>query len=317
MQAVIGKADLAAVDAVHAGAAHQQDHHQHTGDNLGENGGQSHTQYPHAEAHNKQDIQDDVGHAGDDEEVERPLGITHRPKHARTHIVEERGDHAQGIDAQVQSSIGDYIGRGIHGMQCRASPQQGDDCGNGAAHNGNGHRGVHCLADTVKIPGAVALGDDNGGTGSHTHKQVDKQTDERTGGTTYRCQGHCTHIIAHNHSIGGVVELLEKGAQQDREEECQQRAEDPAFGDLVLRSHLMFHGTCTPPNTVILKKWRKKRKAAKQPLLAFWIPHPEQHICEARITIPVITGLQAKRNGFLMDFSANFEFRNNIQKTPD
>lgn len=52
---------------------------------------------------------------------------------------------------------------------------------------------------------------------------------ERTGGTTYRCQGHCTHIIAHNHSIGGVVELLEKGAQQDREEECQQRAEDPCL----------------------------------------------------------------------------------------
>lgn len=63
----------------------------------------------------------------------------------------------------------------------------------------------------------------------------------------YGSQSHSAHIVAHNHGVGRVIELLEKGAQQDGEEESQQRAEDSAFGDLVLGSHLIAHVNRTSP----------------------------------------------------------------------
>lgn len=103
------------------------------------------------------------------------------------------------------------------------------------------------LADADRSPGAVALGDDYCGAGRHAHKQVDEQADEDTGGAAYGSQSHSAHIVAHNHSVGRVIELLEKGAQQDGEEESQQRAEDSAFGDLVLGSHLIAHVNRTSP----------------------------------------------------------------------
>ena len=54
---------------------HLHEHYQHTGYHLRNNGGGGNAQYSHAEAHDEQHIQDDIGQTGDDEEVERTLGI--------------------------------------------------------------------------------------------------------------------------------------------------------------------------------------------------------------------------------------------------
>ena len=72
----------------------------------------------------------------------------------------------------------------------RACSDEGDYHSDEAAGNGDGNRGVDRLTDAVEVPGAVALGDDDGGTGRHAHKQVDEQADEDTSGCllyTSRC----------------------------------------------------------------------------------------------------------------------------------
>ena len=79
--------------AEYTGAAHEHEHNQHAGNHLGEDGCGGNAQYSHAEAHDEQHVQDDIGQAGDDEEVERTLGITHRPEDARSHIVEHQAHH--------------------------------------------------------------------------------------------------------------------------------------------------------------------------------------------------------------------------------
>ena len=134
-----------------------------------------------------------------------------------------------------------------YGATGRFRAEKRDHHGDQAAGNGDGNRGVDSLADAVEVPGAVALGDDYCGAGRHAHEQVDEQADEDTGGAAYGSQSHSAHIVAHNHSVSRVIELLEKGAQQDGEEESQQRAEDSAFGDLVLGSHLIAHVNRTSP----------------------------------------------------------------------
>ena len=64
-------------------------------------------------------------------------------------------------------------------------------------------------------PGAEKLGDDDGGAGGQAHKKAYQQVDEGGGGAAYRCQGLFAGDVAHDDGIGGVVQLLKKGSQQN------------------------------------------------------------------------------------------------------
>lgn len=150
--AVIGEADLTAVHAEYTGAAHEHEHYQHTGYHLRNNGGGGNAQYSHAEAHDEQHVQDDIGQTGDDEEVERTLGIAHRPEDTRSYIIEEGGHHAQGIDPEIEGGIGNDIGGSTHGTEGRVCADEGDYHGDEAAGNGDGNRGVDRLADAAEVP---------------------------------------------------------------------------------------------------------------------------------------------------------------------
>ena len=98
----------------------------------------------------------------------------------------------------------------------------------------------------VPAAGAEVLGDGHHRTGRQAGEDAHRQVDD-DGGGAHGGQGHLAHEPAHHQGVHRIVELLEKGAQQDGEEESQQRAEDSAFGDLVLGSHLIAHVNRTSP----------------------------------------------------------------------
>ena len=66
------------------------------------------------ESQDKEQVQENIQDAGEDQEVQRPFRISHRPEDAAAHIVEEKAGDAGKVDTEVQRRLVEYIGRGLH-----------------------------------------------------------------------------------------------------------------------------------------------------------------------------------------------------------
>lgn len=66
------------------------------------------------ENQDKEQVQEDVQDAGEDQEVQRPFRISYRPEDAAAHVVEEQTGDAGKINTEIQSRLVEHIGRGLH-----------------------------------------------------------------------------------------------------------------------------------------------------------------------------------------------------------
>ena len=186
------------------------------------------------EAHHEEQVQHDVGEAGGHEEVEGAAGVADGPEDAGPHVVDEGGDGAAEVDPQVGEGVAHHVLRGAHEPEHRtgqADAHHGDDRAGG---QGQGQAGVDGLPQLLALPGAVVLGDDHCGPGGEAHEEVHQKVDDDRRGAAHSAQSGGAHEVAHDDGVHGVVELLEKGAQQDGEEKGEQGFEDGTLGDLVL-----------------------------------------------------------------------------------
>ena len=65
----------------------QRHHAQHHAQALREHGGHSRAQRAHVEHRHQDIVQHNIGHTGDEHEIERPLGVAHTPLHSAEHVV--------------------------------------------------------------------------------------------------------------------------------------------------------------------------------------------------------------------------------------
>ena len=87
--------------------------------------------------------------------------------------------------------------------------------------------------DFLLLSAAVVLRDDNGRAAGKAYEEADQEVDNGSGSTAYGGKRLFADKVAYNHGVGSVVELLEKGSEQDREEKDQQLFPDDALCDLV------------------------------------------------------------------------------------
>ena len=214
--------------------AQQGEHHQHGADRLRKDGGNRGAGHAHLQAHHQQHVQHDVNHAGADEEVQRPPGIAHGTKQARTHVIDERRNHAGKVDAHIHLGMDQHILRGTHPAQNHRGKHDAQHREQRAPRQRHRGGGMYRLADLAVAPPAVELREDDRRPGGKAHKEAHHQVDQRACGASHGGQRFLAYEFAHNHGIGSVIQLLEEGSEQDGKEECQQVFPDYALGDAVL-----------------------------------------------------------------------------------
>ena len=220
--------------------------HQPCADNLGKEGSQGHPQHPQGDIDHQEDIQPDIHQTANHQEVEGPPGIPHRPQDAGTHVVDEISNDSQKVNPDVGDRMGQHILRGVHGPQGNGGDEPPENHQGEAPRQGEGHSGVHRTLAALPVPGPVKLGDNHRRAGSDTHKKAHQEVNEGAGGPAHGSQGLLSHILPHNHRVGGVIKLLKKGPQKDGEEKGEQRLPNHAAGDAVLLLDGLFQGYVLP-----------------------------------------------------------------------
>ena len=210
---------------------HKGDDYQDGGQDLGADRGNGYTQHSHVEYHYQQKVQHDVAQRGSDQEVQRPLGISYRSQYAGSHIVNHIGDHAQEIDPQVQNSVRQCLRRGVHSPQRPRSKSKAHYSKECTHHDREQHGGVYALIYLRVHPGAIPLGNGHHGAAGKTGKDANCQIGNDAGGA-HGGQSGGAYKTAHHHSIHGIVQLLEEGAEPQGKEKCQQLFPDHALGNV-------------------------------------------------------------------------------------
>ena len=245
------EADLPKDHGVDRAGPQQGDGHQGGAHHLGQDGGQGRPEHVQVEAHHEEQVQHDVGQARGHEEVEGTAGIAHGPEDAGPHVVDKGGDGAAEIDPQIGEGVAHHVLGGTHEAQDGAGEENAHDVDDDAGGQGQGDARMNGLPQLLTLAGAVVLGDDHGGAGGEAHEEVHQEVDDDRRGAAHGAQGGGAHEVAHDDGVHRVVELLEKGAQQDGKEEGEERLEDGPLGDLIL------HG-CAPSLSVFRERRRKR-----------------------------------------------------------
>ena len=180
------------------------------------NGGSHHA--PMERGHEQQ-IQRNVQHRGDQQEVQRGRAVAHRPQYGREDVVAVLEYQPEGVDAEVLHREVEVALRHADQMGKRrprhGKPQRRE-------HHAQRHqeqyarRGV--FTHLRHVPRAVVLGDDHAVAGGEAHGDGEEEEGEaarRADGRERRLPGE----IADDDGVRGVVELLEQGTQQHGERE--------------------------------------------------------------------------------------------------
>ena len=92
---------------------------------LAEHGGNGGTVHPHAQRHDEEVVQQNVHHAGDQQEIKRVPGIAQCPQHAGSVVVQHRSRDAQKNDLDVEHGIGVQLLRRMDEPEQRPRHQGG------------------------------------------------------------------------------------------------------------------------------------------------------------------------------------------------
>ena len=209
---------------------------------IGQHCGQGSAGLPHVEDSHKDQVQDHVQQAADDEVVQGPLGIAHCPEDTGAHVEQEDGNGSQENDSQVADGRGHDLFRvsgPAEGIRGQPNTQKGDDT---AGQNAEGDGGMDSPAEFFLVLGAEGVGDDHGGTGRKAGEEAHHKLDDDSSRTAHGGQGIGPHELAHDDGIGGVVKLLEQSAHSDGDQKEQQLLPDDALGQVQGVVGFVRHG---------------------------------------------------------------------------
>ena len=184
-----------------------------------------------AENGDEEDVQDDVGEGAYDQAVQRGLAVPHGAEDAGTHVVDQLADGSKKEDVQIgDREVHDFLrsADGLHGPSAHHESENHDD---GATENRHAHGGLDGPVDGLFLLGAELLADDDACPVGHAYEESDEQVDEGAGSSSHRGERLGSDELADDDGVGGVVQLLEEGTEQDGEIEIQDRTRYRAFGN--------------------------------------------------------------------------------------
>lgn len=206
------------VDA--SGFPHEAAHNQKRGDALGHHSGDGHACHVQMHDNHKEKVQHHIDHAGNNQIVQRPSGVTHCPQKGAAEVVNHSGGHPQKVNPKVQRRKLQHISRRLHPDENLARAERAHHRQQDSAQDTHQHCGVDGFAEPVLIFGSIESGGQNICTNGHAHKQVNQQLDQRGIGS-HRRQGVVTCEPAHHHNVRGVEQQLQYVGAHQRESEDQ------------------------------------------------------------------------------------------------
>ena len=247
------EADFPQDHPVHVVRAHEGEQYQNRADGLAQDGGHSRAHHAHLEGYHKEKIQRHVQQGAENQEVERPLGVAHRPQNAGAHVVHQIEHHAGEINPDIGQGVVHNLLGGTHNSQGNGRKQQAHNRKQQAAGNAQRHRGVYGQACLSGTPGPVILGDNDRRAGGKAHEKAGEQVQNGAGGAAHGGQGLFAHKLAHHHGVHRVVQLLEECPQHNGEKEDEELFPDDALRDSVDAIFCAFHGLPIPPIILMMK----------------------------------------------------------------
>ena len=169
--------------------------------------------YPGLEAQNQGEVQQNVQHRGQGQEVDRGFAVPQGADDPGQQVVEEGGGDAHEDDENVGVGVGEDIRRGEHHGENLPAQQAGghreDHRKEHRQPGGVGHVSAHFRGLTRPHP----LGHRDGEAVAHPHAEANYKKVDGAGGA-HRRQGGGAQQLAHNHGVHHVVELLEQHPEQ-------------------------------------------------------------------------------------------------------
>lgn len=177
------------------------------GNELGDDGGDGHAGDPHAKLCHKKQVQSNVEAGGHDQVFQSAEGVAQPPKNAGGDVIKAHAGNSQEINAHIGHTHIIGLHRGVQ------QPQQGRG-GQGAQHHhdeggdaGEGEAGAHGVGQLLLLLGTEVLGHHDAGASGDAHKENNEQV-QGGAASAHGGQSQVAHIFAHDHRVGGVVELL-------------------------------------------------------------------------------------------------------------
>ena len=223
------KTHLPPSDLVFAGDAHQPPQAQRHADKLRKDGGQRRALHPHAETRDQQDIQRHVGDGGGDEVVQRVAAVAHRLHNALALVIHHQPHAAGKIGADVGGRLRHDPLRGAHPAQHLRGEQHPHHGKESPRRQAEGNIGMDGGAHLFGLPRTEKAGDHHAGAHRYAAEKAHQQKYQRAGAGNRR-QGAVAQQVADDQRVGGIVELLEQVAQQQRHRKGYQLLCNRAFG---------------------------------------------------------------------------------------
>ena len=215
-QLILFQPQAAQVHPVGRVGLYQAQQHQPRGNTLGNHRGNGHAGHIQVEADDKEQVQHHVDDSRQEQEVQRPLGIPHRPQDGRAEVIEHAGRHADEIDAHVQAGLVQHLLWGAHQLQHGRCQGNADDQHNAAKDQAGQHRGVHRVPQRLAVIGAVVLGHQHVGAHRKADEQVDDQVDQRAG-RAHRRQSLGPGKAPHHNNVRRIEQQLQNAGDGQRD----------------------------------------------------------------------------------------------------
>ena len=206
---------------------------QHRACCLSDKSGDRSTHDTHVEHDDKQGIQHNVDDTADDQIVQRMSGISCGSQDSGSHIIDQDKDDPGKINPQINDGVLHDICRRLHESEERRGGQDTDQSKHDPSGDCHGVCIVESLVCCFDIPRSEELGNSDRGSGGESGKESHDQRYDLSRGAADAGESFFPNKLSHDHAVYGVVKLLEKGAQQDREEEQQKLFPDRPLCDLI------------------------------------------------------------------------------------
>ena len=232
---------------------------------LGKHGGKGCTEHAHAEGADKEDVQPDVEHAGDHQEIQRRAGVAQGSLHGGSVIVNGDQRHGNGRHPHIGDGIRQDLRGRPHPGQHRGHHQEGNQAGQQGRGQGDisgiDDGGAHLLI----LLGPEILGGHDAAAAADAVKNGKKQ--ERDG--PRRPNGRQSVGPEHpadDHGVGQVIGLLKHVADEQRQRKDGQQDQRPSFRHV--------HGSGMSHEDVLLFRWSKYKMQNQKKVKRFSLPCP-------------------------------------------
>ena len=155
----------------------------------------------------KEQVQDHVDHTGQQQEIQRPLGIPYSAQYGGPEVIQHGRGHSQKEDAHIKRSLREHFLRGSHQRQQGIRQADADNQQNYAKNQACKHRGMYGLLQILSVSRSVILGGQNIGAYREPDKEVDNEIDQCAGGT-HRRQSTTACETAYHYDIRRIEQQL-------------------------------------------------------------------------------------------------------------